>query len=214
MTSSSGPIDRWRYERLFRERGYAHIAGVDEVGRGPLAGPVIACAVILPADFDGEGIDDSKSLSPARRLELFPRIAAGSLAWAVGLVEAEAIDRLNILRASLLAMRLAVEDLPVDADAVIVDGNHKIPELVLPQMPVVKGDQKSLSVACASILAKEIRDRVMEEFDSEYPGFGFAVHKGYATSYHLQALEKLGPTPIHRKTFRTLREKNQQPLDL
>ncbi len=214
MTTLSGLIDRWRYERLFYERGYAHVAGVDEAGRGPLAGPVVACAVILPRDFDDREIDDSKALSPAHRLEVFPRIATGCLAWAVGIADVETIDRLNILRASLLAMRRAVEDLPLNAEAVIVDGNHKISELTLPQMPVIKGDQKSLSVACASILAKEIRDRLMEDLDTQYPGFNFALHKGYATSIHLEALEKLGPTPVHRKSFRTIREKSQQRLGL
>jgi len=214
MADASHQTDRRYYERLFEERGYRRIAGVDEVGRGPLAGPVIACAVILPEDFSPEGIDDSKLLSPARRIDVFPRIAEGCMAWAVGFADAETIDRLNILRASLLAMRLALEDLPLKPDAVIVDGNHKIPEVSLPQMPIIKGDRKSISVACASILAKEIRDRIMEEFDTEYPGYGFAIHKGYATADHLLALEKLGPTPIHRRTFRTVRENNQQRLDL
>jgi ribonuclease HII len=214
MTGSSNEIDRRYYERLFKERGFCRIAGVDEVGRGPLAGPVVACAVILPDEFLPDGVDDSKLLSPARRLDVFPRIAQGCLAWAIGVADAETIDRMNILRASLLAMRLALDDLPVKPDAVIVDGNHKIPEVSLPQMPVIKGDQKSLSVACASILAKEIRDRIMEEYDIEYPDFGFAIHKGYATAEHLQALEKLGPTPIHRRTFRTVRENNQGRFDL
>ena len=206
--------DRRHYERLFQARGLLRVAGVDEVGRGPLAGPVVACAVILPSDFDVEGVDDSKALSAARRLELLPRIAEQCIAWAVGLADRETIDQLNILRASLLAMRRAVDDLPIKPDAVIVDGNHKIPELPYPQMPVVKGDQKSISVACASILAKEIRDRLMEEFDAEYPGFGFAVHKGYGTAAHLEALRLLGPTPIHRQSFRTIRQLNQQRLQL
>ena len=214
MAAAGQTPDRRQYERLFYERGLTRIAGVDEVGRGPLAGPVVACAVILPPDFEHEDIDDSKLLSAARRLELFPLIAEQCIAWAIGIADRETIDRLNILRASLLAMRCAVEDLPVKADAVIIDGNHKIPDLPLPQMPVIKGDRKSISVACASILAKEIRDRLMEHFDTEYPGFGFAVHKGYGTPAHLEALQRLGPTPIHRLSFRTVRELNQQRLQL
>ena len=206
--------NRWQYERLFYERGFTHVAGVDEVGRGPLAGPVVACAVVLPRDFNDEGVDDSKTLTAAKRLAVYPRIAQDCLAWAVGIADAQTIDRINILQASLLAMRRAVEDLPLSSDSVIVDGSHKIPELRLPQMPVVKGDRKSISIACASIMAKEIRDRLMEDFDARYPGFGFAVHKGYATRMHLEALEKLGPSTIHRKTFRTIRKRNQQRFDL
>jgi ribonuclease HII len=214
MTTPSEEIDRWQYERQFYQRGHTLVAGVDEVGRGPLAGPVIACAVVLPRDFDVEGVDDSKLLSPARRLAVFPHIAAKCLAWAIGCIDVETIDRLNILRASLMAMHRAICELPLAAEAVIVDGNHKIPDLPLPQMPVVKGDQKSISVACASIMAKEVRDRLMEDYDRQYPGFGFGDHKGYATPEHLAALDKLGPVPIHRKSFRTIREQNQQNLDL
>ncbi len=214
MTAPAEEIDRWRYERQFHQRGHTTVAGVDEVGRGPLAGPVVACAVILPLDFQVEGVDDSKLLSPSRRLELFPQIAAKCLAWGIGSIDAETIDRVNILQASLMAMHRAVCELPLAADAVIVDGNHKIPDLPLPQVPVIKGDHKSISVACASILAEEVRDRMMEDFGEQYPGFGFADHKGYATPEHLAALDKLGSTPIHRKSFRPIREQNQQQLDL
>lgn len=214
MAAPAEGIDWWRYEYQFHQRGHVNVAGVDEVGRGPLAGPVVACAVILPLDFQVEGINDSKLLSSARRLEVFPRIAAQCLAWGIGCIDAETIDRVNILQASLMAMHRAVCELPLSADAVIIDGNHKIPDLPLPQMPVIKGDRKSISVACASILAKEVRDRLMEDFDQQYPGFGFAVHKGYATPEHLAALDKLGPVPIHRKSFRIVREQNQQELDL
>lgn len=214
MSSAPVQTDRRYYERQFQQRGYARVAGVDEVGRGPLAGPVVACAVILPPDFDEEGIDDSKALSAIRRLAVYPRIASTATAWAVGLADAATIDQMNILRASLLAMRRAVEDLPCLPDAIIVDGNHKIPELRIPQLPLVKGDQRSLSVAAASILAKEIRDRIMEEYDLQYPAFGFARHKGYATSLHLANLREHGPTPIHRKSFRLIREQSQQQLKL
>jgi len=214
MTAPVAGSDWWQYEQQFYQRGYFHVAGVDEVGRGPLAGPVVACAVILPRNFDVEGIDDSKLLSNVRRLELYPRIAAQCLAWAVGCIDAATIDRINILQASLVAMQRAICELPLAPEAIIVDGNHKIPDVSVPQMPVIKGDRKSISVACASILAKEVRDRLMEDFDRQYPGFGFAVHKGYATPEHLAALDKLGPVPIHRKSFRTIREYNQQSLDL
>ncbi len=190
------------------------MAGVDEVGRGPLAGPVVACAVILPGGFDGDGIDDSKVLTAERRLKAFPHITERCLAWAVGCVDVETIDRINIFQASLLAMRKALADLPVKPEAVIVDGNHKIPQLTIPQVPVVKGDSRSISVACASILAKEVRDRLMEELDHQYPGFGFASHKGYATPEHLRALAEHGPVAVHRKSFRTIKLRDQEELDL
>ncbi len=213
MDEQSGVIDLWRYERQFYDRGLTRVAGVDEVGRGPLAGPVVACAVILPDGFDGDGIDDSKILTAERRLKAFPQITDNCLAWAVGCVDVETIDKINILQASLLAMRMALDDLPMKPEAVIVDGNHKIPQLSIPQIPVVKGDSRSISVACASILAKEIRDRIMEDLDREYPGFGFGSHKGYATPEHIRALTEFGPVSIHRKSFRSIRLTDQQQLD-
>lgn len=190
------------------------MAGVDEVGRGPLAGPVIAVAVILPSAFDPGGAIDSKILSPAQRLSLYPRICESALSWGVGLVDPDSIDKINILEATYAAMRQALAQLSVPAQAVLVDGKFRIPNIGLPQRAVIDGDALCVSIGCASILAKEVRDRVMEEYDSAYPDYGFGRHKGYATQDHLEALSRLGPTPIHRKSFSPLRNSNQSRLDL
>jgi ribonuclease HII len=207
-------MDRWHYERHFWNGGLLRVAGVDEVGRGPLAGPVIAAAVILDERFDDPGIADSKTLTPAQRLALYPRIADGAVAWGVGLVEPADIDRLNILRATFLAMRRALSQLPVPPQGVLVDGKAHIPDIDWPQRAIIGGDRTSLSIGAASILAKEIRDRIMEEYDGLYSGYGFARHKGYATAEHLEALSRLGPTPIHRKTFAPVRDWRQRSLVL
>ncbi len=213
---ANGPrfSDRWSYERAFWDRGLTHVAGVDEVGRGPLAGPVVAVAAILPPGTDDQGITDSKALTPARRLELFPVICDVAVAWGVGLVSPADIDRCNILGATFLAMQRALDQLPVRPDGVLVDGKFHIPDVVLPQRAIIGGDRKSPSVGAASILAKEIRDRIMEEYDSTYPGYGFARHKGYATAEHVAALADLGPTPIHRRSFAPLRLWQQGALNL
>lgn len=208
------PADRWSGERAFWERGLRHVAGVDEVGRGPLAGPVVAVAAILDEQFVDPGVTDSKLLSPARRLELFPDIARSVIAWGVGVVDSPSIDQLNILQATFLAMRRALAQLPIAADAVLVDGKFLIPDVDLPQRAIIGGDKKSPSIGAASILAKEVRDRMMEEFDDVYPGYGFASHKGYATAVHNEALRRLGPTPIHRRSFAPLRLWRQNALDL
>jgi ribonuclease HII len=189
-----------------------HVAGVDEVGRGPLAGPVVAVACILPPDFDETGVGDSKQLSPAQRLGLYPRISQTALGWGVGIVEPEEIDRHNILVATFMAMRQALDQLPVGPDAVLVDGKFLIPDISHPQRAIIDGDRLCVSVGCASILAKEIRDRIMEEFDTEFPGYGFARHKGYATPEHLEMLQKLGPSPIHRQSFAPVRDWRQEEL--
>jgi len=207
-------VDRWFYERHFWQQGLAHIAGVDEVGRGPLAGPVIAVAVILDEAFDDPGIADSKILTPAERLALFPSIARGALAWGVGLVDPGDIDRYNILKATFLAMRRALADLTVSPQSVLVDGKFHIPDVALPQRAIVGGDKQCLSIGAASILAKEIRDRMMEDYDAAYPGYGLARHKGYATPEHLAALARLGPSPIHRRSFAPVREWRQNALPL
>lgn len=206
--------DRWRFERGFWDKGMPHVAGVDEVGRGPLAGPVVAVACILPPDFDDTGINDSKLLHPHQRLDLFPRISQSAITWSIGVISPEDIDRHNILGATFLAMRQALERLRVQPDAVIVDGKFLIPEVTCPQRAVIDGDHLCVSVGCASILAKEIRDRIMEEFDAEYPGYGFARHKGYATAEHLEMLQKLGPSPIHRRSFAPVRDWQQEELRL
>jgi ribonuclease HII len=207
-------VDRWHSERHFWNQGAQRVAGVDEVGRGPLAGPVIAVAVILDEQFRDPGIADSKTLTPAQRLALFPHIATGAVAWGVGLVEPADIDRLNILNATFLAMRHALLQLPVAPDSVLVDGKAHIPDISWPQRALVGGDRISLSIGAASILAKEIRDRIMQEYDALYAGYGFARHKGYATPEHLEALRRLGPSPIHRQTFAPVRDWRQSSFAL
>ena len=189
------------HERRLWESGRSYIAGVDEVGRGPLAGPVVAAAVILPQDFDVLGIDDSKKLSPKKREELFEVIKEKALAWSVGWVGPERIDEINILEATKEAMTQAVQGLSLQPDHVLIDGNFTVRALALPQTAIVKGDANSTSIAAASILAKVTRDRYMEEMDAVYPGYAFASNKGYGTKAHYDGLKAQGPTPIHRKTF-------------
>lgn len=189
------------HERRLWDSGRSYIAGVDEVGRGPLAGPVVAAAVILPRDFDVLGIDDSKKLSPKKREELFEVIKAKALAWAVGWVGPERIDEINILETTKEAMKQAVQGLSLQPDHVLIDGNFTVRALALPQTAIVKGDANSTSIAAASILAKVTRDRYMEEMDAVYPGYAFASNKGYGTKAHYDGLKAQGPTPIHRKTF-------------
>jgi ribonuclease HII len=189
------------FESLARDRGFLSPAGVDEAGRGPLAGPVVAAAVILPPGYRNPDIRDSKKLSPAQRERIFPVIRRESAACAVALATHEEIDGINILQASLLAMRRAVEALPSPPDFLFVDGNRRIP-CAISQETLVGGDSRCLSIAAASILAKVERDRMMGEFDLLYPGYGFSAHKGYPTRDHLEAIRRLGPSPIHRRTFR------------
>lgn len=183
----------------------ARIAGVDEVGRGPLAGPVVAAAVILDAGRPIAGLADSKVLSPSRRETLAVKIRERCLAWALGEAGVEEIDRLNILQATRLAMRRAVEALPVYPALVLVDGNQP-PVLHCEVRAIVGGDATVPAISAASILAKVARDRTMVEFDAVYPGYGFARHKGYPTPEHLQALVRLGVTPIHRLSFSPVRQ--------
>ena len=190
-----------RHERSLWESGRSFIAGVDEVGRGPLAGPVVAAAVILPRDFGVLGIDDSKKLSPKKREELYEVIKETALAWAIGRVGPERIDEINILEATKEAMAQAVQGLPVRPDHVLIDGNFTVRAIGLPQTAIVKGDANSTSIAAASILAKVTRDRYMEEMAQVYPGYAFESNKGYGTASHYEGLKKLGPTPIHRRTF-------------
>ena len=190
-----------QHERRLWASGRAAIAGVDEVGRGPLAGPVVAAAVILPQDFDVLGIDDSKKLSPKKREELAAVIQEKALAWSIGWVSPEKIDEVNILEATKLAMAQAVNDLSIRPDHVLIDGNFTVRALDLPQTAIVKGDANSTSIAAASILAKVTRDRYMEEMDAVYPGYAFASNNGYGTKAHYDGLKALGPCPIHRKTF-------------
>ncbi|GAB4267300.1 MAG: ribonuclease HII [Deferrisomatales bacterium] len=182
-------------------RGYRRVCGVDEVGRGPLAGPVVAAAVVFPPGGGVEGLGDSKTLSPARRAALVPAIREAALGVGIGTASPREIDRLNILRASLLAMERALEELAVQPDFLLVDGTHRVAS-PLPQCPLVRGDARSLAVAAASIVAKEHRDALMVEYGRAYPGYGFEEHKGYPTRAHREALRRLGPCPIHRRSFR------------
>ncbi len=178
------------------------ICGIDEAGRGPLAGPVAAGACILPSDHDILYLNDSKKLSARKREELYDIITKEALAYCVGLSSPERIDEINILQATYEAMRKAIAGLKVLPDALVNDA-VTIPEVELPQVPVIKGDAKCLSVSAASILAKVTRDRIMEEADLRYPEYGFAAHKGYGTRAHIEALKKYGPCPIHRRSFIT-----------
>ena len=187
-------------ENRLRAEGFPLICGVDEAGRGPLAGPVCAAACILPAGLTIEGLNDSKKLSEKRREALYAEITEKALAWAVCLEDEKVIDEINILQATYRAMRGAVEGLKLRPDLCLVDGNRD-PGLGLPTRTVVKGDATCASVAAASILAKVTRDRLMIEYDRQYPGYGFAVHKGYGTKAHYAAVAALGLCPIHRRSF-------------
>lgn len=196
----------WMLEEAARKRGALRIAGLDEVGRGPLFGPVVACAVILPKGCCLQGLNDSKKLSEKKRNELDLEIRAGAVAWAIAEVDAETIDRINIRQASLLAMRHAVEQLALSPgfllpDFLLIDGRDTI-DWPCPQQAVIQGDAISLSIAAASVLAKVHRDRLLVDFDRQYPGYGLARHKGYCSPEHIAALARLGPTPLHRKSFR------------
>lgn len=190
-------------ETELHRQGYVNIAGVDEVGRGPLAGPVVAAAVVLPEDFDVLGIDDSKKLSEKRREELFDVILEKAVAWGIGMADHSTIDEINILQATKLAMKDAIADLSgklEGIDYVIFDA-VKINDLKLPQEAVIKGDSKILAVAAASIVAKVTRDRMMVAYAEEYPGYGFEKNKGYGTKQHYEGIVRQGICPIHRKTF-------------
>ena len=187
-----------KYERSYVT--YQHICGIDEAGRGPLAGPVVAGAVILPVDCKIRYLNDSKKLSAARREELFDEIMDKAVAAAVGIVSPARIDEINILQATYEAMRQAIGKLSVTPDLLLNDA-VTIPQVDISQVPIIKGDAKSMSIAAASILAKVTRDRLMVEYDKVMPEYGFAGHKGYGSAAHIEALKKYGPSPIHRKTF-------------
>ncbi len=193
------------FEELATRRGYRRIAGVDEAGRGPLAGPVVAAAVILRPGIPIAGVMDSKKLTEARREALFDPIMAQALAVGVGIADHDLIDRINILQATLQAMRQAVTNLALFPDYLLIDGISQIP-MNIPQKTIKKGDSASLSIAAASIVAKVTRDRLMVEYDRQFPGYGFAAHKGYGCASHLEAIAQFGPCAIHRKTFRGVKE--------
>lgn len=193
-------VDRLFYEKKAAQSGCTLICGIDEAGRGPLAGPVCAAAVILPPGLLIEGADDSKKLSEKKREQLFDVIKEKALYYAIATADEKEIDEINILQATYLAMNRAVKGLPVVPDMALVDGNRD-PGLGIPTETIVKGDSLSMSIACASILAKVTRDRFMLEMDKKYPEYEFAKHKGYGTKLHYEALEKYGPSEIHRMTF-------------
>jgi len=188
-------------ENQLRKTGYLNVAGIDEAGRGPLAGPVMAAAVILPKRYRHKTLTDSKKLSPLQREKLYEEITNHpDIQWSCAFATVEEIDRINILQASWLAMRRAVEGLPVAADAALIDGSP-VKGFPVFHQNVVKGDSLSLSIAAASVIAKVERDRVMEAHGGEFPVYGFEKHKGYGTGYHLSRLTEHGPCPIHRQTF-------------
>lgn len=194
-----------KYETTATNQGYRFIAGVDEAGRGPLAGPVVAAAVLLPPQVSLQGLDDSKKLSQKSREKFFPQIIQTALAYGVGIVSVETIDRINILQAALLAMKHAIEKCNLPPDLLLIDGNKRVDHPAR-QWTLVGGDGKSLSIAAASVLAKVTRDRIMQEYHRNYPDYEFDRHKGYPTELHKEKIRRFGPCPIHRKTFKGVKE--------
>ena len=190
----------WEIEDTLYGQGIGCICGVDEAGRGPLAGPVCAAAVILPPHLELPGLDDSKKLTDKRRRELFPLIKEQALAYGIGFASHQEIDEINILQATFLAMQRAIDQLQGKADFALIDGNRE-KDFGLPVMTVVKGDSRSANIAAASILAKVTRDDIMEQMAQQYPQYGFEIHKGYGTKAHYEALRTYGPSGIHRMTF-------------
>lgn len=191
----------WKYEHAAFEEGFSLVCGVDEAGRGPLAGPVCAAAVILPPDLEIECLNDSKKLSDKRRRALYDVITEQAIAYGIAMVDEKVIDEINILQATFRAMRQAVEQLSEKPALALVDGNREPDFGNIPVKTIVKGDSLSANIAAASILAKVTRDRFMEEQDAIYPQYGFSVHKGYGTKAHYAALREFGACPIHRRTF-------------
>jgi len=199
-------IDLWRFENLARQSGLTRIAGVDEAGRGPLAGPVVSAAVMLPFSFPVSGVTDSKKLTPKKRQVLYHQIYDHADAIGIGIVDSGEIDRTNILKASLLSMVMAVENLSPLPEHVLIDGIFSLP-LSLSQEAIPKGDSRSISIGAASIIAKVTRDSLMQRYHDDYPDFGFAIHKGYPTPFHKEAIRRYGCSPIHRKSFKGVKER-------
>lgn len=199
----SQPMDY--FERIYYRRGYRQIAGVDEVGRGPLAGPVVAAAVILPREGIKPKLFDSKQISPKKRDDLYPAILSEASGVGIGIVGQEEIDHLNIFQATLKAMILAIENLPFSPDFLLIDGTQGL-RFSIPQKSIPKGDGLSNSIAAASIVAKVTRDRMMEAYHQQYPQYNFLKHKGYGTKEHRQAIQRFGVCDLHRKTFRGVKE--------
>lgn len=203
--NSETSVGFWAFEAAARRLGYSAVAGVDEAGRGPLAGPVVAAAVIFPEKYTVEGVRDSKKLSAGQRDRLFSRIEETALAVGVGVVEAEQIDRINILQAALQAMAAAVTALHPQADYLLIDGIHPV-DVPVAQKAVVRGDSQCFSIAAASIMAKVTRDRIMQQHHCVYPQFGFDRHKGYPTRAHREAIRRHGCCPLHRRSFKGIQE--------
>lgn len=194
-----------QFEERLRSQGFTRIAGIDEAGRGPLAGPVVAAACILPDSFFLAGLNDSKQLAPEKRDALYLALTTDpEVKYAIASVDVSEIDEINILQATFLAMQRAVSSLPETPDHLLVDGNQ-LPKTPIPAWALVEGDGRSISIAAASILAKVTRDRILEQLDAEYPLYGFKKHKGYATLEHRQAIEKYGPCAIHRRSFEPIK---------
>lgn len=204
MPSFCGEIS-CNFEQEARLKGFRQIAGLDEAGRGPLAGPVVAAACLIEEGLIFPGVNDCKQLSPPQRKALYAKLSAHpGVLWAIGLIDHQTIDKINIYQATIQAMMQAVGHLQTKPDYLLVDG-LKLPHPDIPSKKIIKGDTLSHSIACASILAKVTRDKVMEDYDRDYPGYGFAEHKGYGTPKHLKALKERGPCPIHRMTFAPLK---------
>lgn len=195
--------DPWSFEKKSIKKGFSRVAGIDEAGRGPLAGPVVSAAVILPSSFPVSDVKDSKKLTPRKRADLYEKIYEHAISIGIGIVDSIEIDRINILKASLMSMAMSVDNLNPQPDYLLIDGKFKI-QSVLPQEPIVKGDSLSISIAAASIVAKVTRDRLMERYHIDYPEFGFARHKGYPTKAHKEAIREFGPCPIHRRSFKSI----------
>lgn len=189
------------YENKLKTKGFKYICGIDEVGRGPLAGPVAAACVILPDSCDILGINDSKKLSAKKREALFDIINKKALSVGIGIISNDVIDDVNILQATFMAMREAIKNSPITPDYILVDGNFTIPKTDIPQKAVIKGDAKSISIGAASIIAKVTRDRLMMEYSKKYPYYGFETNVGYGSAKHIEAIKKYGLCPIHRKSF-------------
>ena len=196
-------INLSQFEKEGYEKGFCYIAGIDEAGRGPLAGPVVAGAVILPKGCLLEGINDSKKLSEKKREKLYDDIIENAVAWGVGVVDHTVIDEINILNATRRAMKLALENLQINPDYILIDAEKKVDTNGIPYLPIIKGDALSISIGAASILAKVTRDRMMKEYDKMFPMYGFEKHKGYGTKAHVEAIKEHGPCMIHRKSFLT-----------
>jgi ribonuclease HII len=200
------PSDLWSFENAARSKGHQIVAGIDEAGRGPLAGPVVSAAVVLPEGVDLPGINDSKKLTPAQRNRLYDRLYGVAQSIGIGVVDAAEIDRINILQATLQSMAMAVANLEPQPDYLLIDGIFTLAGSPVQQQAIKKGDSLSISIAAASIVAKVTRDRIMTQVDALFPEFGFSRHKGYPTKIHREAIVRYGCCPIHRRTFKGVRE--------